>query len=44
MRKPVVVDEKRLIIGYKDDEIRKFIPRGIRQAQRSLILDNIKNA
>lgn len=44
MRKPVVVDEKRLIIGYNDDEIRKFIPKRIRQAQRSLILDNTKNA
>lgn len=44
MRKPVVVDEKRLIIGYNNDEIRKFIPRKIREVQRCLILDDPKNA
>ena len=30
LRRPIVLDEKRLQIGYNEDEIRSFLPRKIR--------------
>ena len=30
MRRPIILDEKRLQVGYNDDEIRSFLPRKIR--------------
>lgn len=44
LRKPLIVDEKRQVVGYSDDEIRKFVPRKIRKAQRSLVMNNMEEA
>ncbi|PES21340.1 transcriptional regulator Spx [Bacillus anthracis] len=30
LRRPIMLDEKRLQIGFNDEEIRKFLPRSIR--------------
>ncbi len=31
LRRPIIVDEKRLQVGYNDEEIRTFLPRSIRE-------------
>ncbi|GAY74041.1 transcriptional regulator Spx [Lentilactobacillus kosonis] len=31
IRRPIIVDENRLQIGFNDDEIRRFLPRHIRK-------------
>ncbi|MDN6125401.1 MAG: transcriptional regulator Spx, partial [Lactiplantibacillus plantarum] len=30
LRRPIMLDEKRLQVGYNEDEIRRFLPRKIR--------------
>jgi regulatory protein spx len=30
VRRPIILDEKRLQVGYNEDEIRSFLPRRIR--------------
>lgn len=35
LRRPIIIDEKRLQIGYNDEEIRVFIPRELRELARS---------
>ncbi|MGL5916068.1 MAG: transcriptional regulator Spx [Culicoidibacterales bacterium] len=30
LRRPIIVDDKRLQIGYNDEEIRTFVPRALR--------------
>ncbi len=45
LRRPIVLDEKRMQIGYNEDEIRQFIPREVRaleleRAQRLVALSN----
>ncbi|MDQ0859028.1 transcriptional regulator Spx [Metabacillus dongyingensis] len=30
MRCPIILDEKRFLVGFNEDEIRKFLPRNIR--------------
>lgn len=30
LRRPIMLDEKRLQVGYNDDEIRRFLPRKVR--------------
>lgn len=30
LRRPIIVDDKRLQIGYNEDEIRRFLPREVR--------------
>lgn len=30
LRRPIILDEKRLQIGYNEDEIRRFLPRAVR--------------
>lgn len=32
LRRPILMDEKRLQVGYDKDEIRRFIPRAVREA------------
>ena len=39
LRRPIIVDEKRLQVGYNEDEIRRFLPKEIRVSQ----LEQIKN-
>lgn len=31
LRRPIMIDEKRLQVGYNEDEIRRFLPRDVRQ-------------
>ena len=33
LRRPIIVDEKRMQIGFNEDEIRAFLPRYYRQAE-----------
>lgn len=33
MRRPIIMDEKRLQVGYNEDEIRRFLPRKVRNYQ-----------
>lgn len=33
LKKPIIVDDKRIQIGYNEDEIRKFVPREIRKIE-----------
>lgn len=45
LRRPIVVDDKRMQVGYNEDEIRQFVPREVRalelqQAQRLVALSN----
>lgn len=30
LRRPIIIDEKRLQVGYNEDEIRRFLPRQVR--------------
>ena len=30
LRRPIMIDEKRLQIGFNEDEIRRFLPREVR--------------
>lgn len=34
LRRPLILDEKRLQVGYNKDEIRRFLPRKVRTIQR----------
>ena len=33
LRRPIIVDEKLLQVGYNDDEIRRFLPRQVRELE-----------
>jgi regulatory protein spx len=33
LRRPILIDEKRLQVGYNEDEIRRFLPRKVRTYQ-----------
>ncbi|EEM06488.1 Regulatory protein spx 1 [Bacillus pseudomycoides] len=33
LRRPIMIDEKRLQVGYNEDEIRRFLPRTVRTFQ-----------
>ena len=30
LRRPIIMDDKRLQVGYNEDEIRRFLPRKVR--------------
>lgn len=30
LRRPIIIDEKRIQVGYNEDEIRRFLPREVR--------------
>lgn len=36
LRRPILVDEKRLQVGYNEDEIRRFLPREVRALELQL--------
>ena len=42
LRRPILMDDKRLQIGYNEDEIRRFLPREVRarELQRARMLVN----
>lgn len=33
LRRPIIMDEKRLQVGYNEDEIRRFLPRQVRELE-----------
>lgn|SRR5690554_6491771 len=33
MRSPIIIDEKRIQVGYHEDDIRQFVPRKVRKNQ-----------
>lgn len=33
LRRPILVDDKRLQVGYNEDEIRRFLPRKVKQLE-----------
>ena len=33
LKRPIMVDDKRLQVGYNEDEIRRFLPRSVRKFQ-----------
>lgn len=33
LRRPIIMDDKRLQVGYNEDEIRRFLPREVRQVE-----------
>lgn len=35
LKSPILIDEKRLQVGYKEDDIRTFLPRAVRDVENS---------
>ncbi len=33
LRRPILIDDKRLQVGFNEDEIRRFLPRDVRQLE-----------
>lgn len=33
LRRPIIMDDRRLQVGYNEDEIRRFLPRKVRQME-----------
>ncbi|WP_386119733.1 transcriptional regulator Spx [Weissella cibaria] len=33
LKRPLIIDEKRMQVGYNEDEIRRFLPHEVRQAE-----------
>lgn len=33
LRRPIIMDDKRLQVGYNEDEIRRFLPRKVRRLE-----------
>lgn len=38
LRRPILIDNKRLQVGYNEDEIRRFLPRSVRTFEMSQLL------
>ena len=43
LKRPLMIDEKRMQVGYNEDEIRRFLPHEVRQAElaRATALANL---
>mgnify|MGYP003436621869 FL=1 len=41
MRRPILVDNKRLLVGYNEEDIRCFLPREIRKFELSKLHDQL---
>lgn len=41
LHRPILIDEKRLQIGFNDEEIRRFLPRSVRTFEMNQILEVI---
>lgn len=39
LRRPIIKDEHRLQVGYNEEDIRKFLPRNIRQRELYRVID-----
>jgi regulatory protein spx len=37
LRRPILIDDRRVLIGFNEDEIRSFVPRDVRSVARNLI-------
>lgn len=35
LKSPILIDDKRLLVGYKEDDIRAFLPRIVRDVENS---------
>lgn len=35
LKSPIIIDEKRLQVGYKEDDIRAFLPRAVRNVENT---------
>ncbi|RRN51495.1 hypothetical protein EI220_04325 [Streptococcus suis] len=35
VKSPILIDEKRLQVGYKEDDIRAFLPRAVRNVENA---------
>ena len=35
LKSPILVDDKRLQVGYKEDDIRAFLPRSVRNVENA---------
>lgn len=35
LKSPILIDGKRLLVGYKEDDIRTFLPRAVRDVENS---------
>ena len=33
LRRPIIMDDRRLQVGYNEDEIRRFLPRRVRRLE-----------
>lgn len=44
LRRPIITDEKRLQIGFNEDEIRSFLPRGYRKSEMERSKESLVNA
>ena len=42
LRRPLVVDEHRLQVGYNEDDIRKFLTRKVRQLGMMTAIENVR--
>ena len=42
LRKPILVDERRIQIGYNESEIRQFVPREVRETELKEAREQIK--
>lgn len=41
VRRPIIMDDRRLQIGYNEEEIRSFLPRDIRRIERRKIYEEL---
>ncbi|WP_035051825.1 transcriptional regulator Spx [Carnobacterium pleistocenium] len=41
IRRPILVDDKRLLVGYNEEDIRCFLPRDIRKLEFSKLHDQL---
>jgi regulatory protein spx len=41
LKRPILIDEKRLLVGYHEEEIRSFLPRKVREFQAKELLKKV---
>lgn len=42
IKRPILIDDTKVLIGYHMEHVRKFLPRDVRKVQLNLALDNLK--
>ena len=42
LRRPIIMDDRRLQVGYNEDEIRRFLPRKVRQLGLMEAIENVR--